>query len=122
MTSFQLTSILSSTQLGMETVTQQVSELDSKVREVASNQEELTSDVKKVTKKVTELHTLRTQSPKQHRHSAGGHSSGGGGGGHHVCAEVREKVNKIYDRVVSSGIVADATGSDVELSLSQVSS
>ena len=100
-----------------------MSELDSKVRDISSNQDELTADVEKTKQKVTELHTLRTQSAaaKQHRQ----HSGHSGGGHHGVCSEVRDKVSKIYDRVVSSGEsgATDASsGSDVDLSLMQVHS
>ena len=71
---------MSSTRLGLESMSQQVTELNSKVREVSEGQEEIGSDVKRVSKKVGELHSLRTQSVKQlHRHS-GAHS-----GSHHVC-------------------------------------
>ena len=120
-TCLQLTSILSSTRLGFEGVSQQVSELDSKVRDISSNQDELTVDVEKTKQKVSELHTLRTQSAaaKQHRQ----HSGHSGGGHHGLCSEVRDKVSKIYDRVVSlgeSGVPDAASGSDVDLSLMQV--
>ena len=116
----QLQSVLSATQLGLESVGQKVSELDSKVGEISSSQELLGGAMRKISSKMTELHSLRVQSKHRHSGQGGGPHSGGQGGHGHACSEMRDKVEKIYDRITSGA--DDITGgtSDVELSLQQV--
>ena len=115
----QLQSVLSATQLGLESVDQKLSEVDSKVGEISSTQEVLGGTVRKISSKLTELHSLRLQSKHRHSVQGGGPHSGQGGHGH-ACSEMKEKVEKIFDRITSGADDVTGENSDVELSLQQV--